>query len=89
MMCKCTIICLALSSLDSNHNEAHLANHVDLPPIGYQPQYPAPPSGVGQQPLPEYGATGHMYPNYQPHSPYGQPSQNLYSQSNGAQPPSH
>lgn len=53
---------------------------VQLPPIGYQPQYPAPPSGVGQQPLPEYGATGHMYPSYQPHSPYGQPSQNMYSQ---------
>lgn len=55
---------------------------VQLPPIGYQPtQYPAPPSGnVGQQPMPEYGA-GHMYSNYQPHSPYAQPSQqNMYSQ---------
>ncbi|OTA05364.1 hypothetical protein A9Z42_0060270 [Trichoderma parareesei] len=65
---------------------------VQLPPIGYQPtQYPAPPSGnVAQQPMPEYG-TSHMYSNYQPHSPYAQPSQqNLYSQSaNGAPPPSH
>ncbi|KAL5084067.1 C2H2 finger domain transcription factor con7 [Trichoderma cf. simile WF8] len=64
---------------------------VQLPPIGYQPnQYPAPPSGnVGQQPMPEYGAS-HMYSNYQPHSPYAQPSQqNMYSQSNGAPPPSH
>lgn len=49
---------------------------VQLPPIGYQPQYPAPPAG--QPPMPEYGAS-HMYPSYQPHSPYGQPSQNLYS----------
>ncbi|KAJ4854273.1 uncharacterized protein T069G_11252 [Trichoderma breve] len=60
-------------------------------PDGYQPnQYPAPPSGnVGQQPMPEYGAS-HMYSNYQPHSPYAQPSQqNMYSQSNGAPPPSH
>ncbi|OAA78841.1 Zinc finger, C2H2-type/integrase, DNA-binding protein [Akanthomyces lecanii RCEF 1005] len=65
------------------------SRQVQLPPIGYQNQYPAPPSGVGQPPLPEYGATSHMYPNYQPHSPYGQPSQNMYSQSNGAQPPSH
>ncbi|PNY24648.1 Uncharacterized protein TCAP_05415 [Tolypocladium capitatum] len=63
---------------------------VQLPPIGYQPtQYPAPPSGgVPQQSLPDYN-TGHMYSNYQPHSPYGQPNQNIYSQSNGGQPPSH
>ncbi|TQV91857.1 hypothetical protein V2A60_006035 [Cordyceps javanica] len=80
---------------EPGHDGAPASNYpgsrqpVQLPPIGYQPQYPAPPSGVGQQPLPEYGATGHMYPSYQPHSPYGQPSQNLYSQSNGAQPPSH
>lgn len=64
---------------------------VQLPPIGYQPtQYPAPPSGgVPQQGLPDYG-TSHMYSSYQPHSPYGgQPNQNMYSQSNGGQPPSH
>ncbi|KAH7000260.1 hypothetical protein EDB80DRAFT_866301 [Ilyonectria destructans] len=62
---------------------------VQLPPIGYQPaQYPPPPSaGVPQQSLPDYN--NHMYPNYQPHSPYAQPSQGIYSQSNGAQPPSH
>lgn len=54
---------------------------VQLPPIGYQPnQYPAPPSGaVPQQQLADYGA-GHMYPNYQPHSPYGQPTQSMYNQ---------
>ncbi|KID92603.1 Zinc finger, C2H2-type/integrase, DNA-binding protein, partial [Metarhizium majus ARSEF 297] len=63
---------------------------VQLPPIGYQPnQYPAPPSGaVPQQQLADYGA-GHMYPNYQPHSPYGQPTQNMYNQSNGGPPGSH
>ncbi|KAH7140724.1 hypothetical protein EDB81DRAFT_655423 [Dactylonectria macrodidyma] len=62
---------------------------VQLPPIGYQPaQYPPPPSaGVPQQSLPDYNHQ--MYPNYQPHSPYAQPSQGIYSQSNGAQPPSH
>lgn len=27
----------------------------------------------------EYG-TNHMYPNYQPHSPYGQPNQSIYNQ---------
>lgn len=54
---------------------------VQLPPIGYQPNsYPAPPSGgVPQQPLGDYGAS-HMYPSYQPHSPYGQPNQSMYSQ---------
>jgi hypothetical protein len=54
---------------------------VQLPPIGYQPaQYPAPPSGtVPQQPLPDYNGN-HMYSSYPPHSPYGQPSQNMYSQ---------
>ncbi|KAI5457734.1 hypothetical protein BGZ63DRAFT_363953 [Mariannaea sp. PMI_226] len=53
---------------------------VQLPPIGYQPtQYPPPPSGaVPQQPLPDYNS--HMYPNYQPHSPYAQPNQGIYSQ---------
>ncbi|PFH56720.1 hypothetical protein XA68_16106 [Ophiocordyceps unilateralis] len=63
---------------------------VQLPPIGYQPaQYPAPPSSnVAQQPLPDYN-TSHMYPNYQPHSPYGQAHHGIYSQSNGAQPPGH
>ncbi|KJZ69208.1 hypothetical protein HIM_11408 [Hirsutella minnesotensis 3608] len=63
---------------------------VQLPPIGYQPaQYPAPPSSaVPQQPLPDYN-TSHMYPNYQPHSPYGQTHQSIYSQSNGGRPPSH
>lgn len=62
---------------------------VTLPPIGYQPtQYPAPPSGsVPQQPI-DY--QNHMYSNYPPpHSPYGQPNQGMYSQSNGGQPPSH
>ncbi|PHH67760.1 hypothetical protein CDD80_540 [Ophiocordyceps camponoti-rufipedis] len=54
---------------------------VQLPPIGYQPaQYPAPPSStVTQQPLPDYNAS-HMYPNYQSHSPYGQPHHGIYSQ---------
>lgn len=53
---------------------------VQLPPIGYQPaQYPAPSGGVPQPGLADYGA-GHMYPNYPPHSPYGQPNQNMYSQ---------
>lgn len=54
---------------------------MQLPPIGYQPtQYPPPPSaGVPQQPLPEYGAS-HMYPSYQPHSPYAQTSQGIYNQ---------
>ncbi|KAI9158940.1 C2H2 finger domain transcription factor CON7 [Paramyrothecium foliicola] len=63
---------------------------VQLPPIGYQPtQYPAPPSAtVPQQQLPDYNAN-HMYSNYQPHSPYAQTSQGMYSQSNGGQPPSH
>lgn len=63
---------------------------VQLPPIGYQPaHYPPPPSaGVPQQPLSDYNS--HMYPtNYQPHSPYAQPSQGISYQSNGAQPPSH
>ncbi|RGP63108.1 hypothetical protein FSPOR_8798 [Fusarium sporotrichioides] len=62
---------------------------VQLPPIGYQPaQYPPPPSAVPQQPLPDYN-NSHMYSNYQPHSPYAQPSQGIPYQSNGAQPPSH
>jgi hypothetical protein len=50
---------------------------VQLPPIGYQPaQYPPPPSAVPQQPLPDYN-NSHMYSNYQPHSPYAQPSQGI------------
>ncbi|QUC23643.1 uncharacterized protein UV8b_07884 [Ustilaginoidea virens] len=55
---------------------------VQLPPIGYQPnQYPAPPSGgVPPQGLNDYDA-GHLYPSYPPHSPYGQASQSIYSQS--------
>ncbi|KEZ45321.1 hypothetical protein SAPIO_CDS2126 [Scedosporium apiospermum] len=63
---------------------------LQLPPIGYQPNaYPAPPSaGVPQHPLSDYSSS-QMYPNY-PHSPYGQPGQNMYNQSpNGNQPPSH
>jgi len=62
---------------------------VQLPPIGYQPaQYPPPPTAsVPQQPLPDYN--NHMYSNYQPHSPYAQPSQGISYQSNGGQPPSH
>lgn len=69
-----------------------------LPPIGYSPSYPpnGPPSaGVPQQqPLPEYNGT-HMYQpaNYQaqPPSPYGQPSQGMYSQRKlvAATSPSH
>lgn len=56
------------------------ARTVQLPPIGYQPtQYPAPPSAGVQPPLPEYGAN-HMYSNYQPPSPYGQPGQQMYNQ---------
>ncbi len=52
---------------------------VQLPPIGYQPgQYPAPPSAGMQQPMSEYGGN-HVY-NYQPASPYGQPSQQMYNQ---------
>ncbi|KAK3692032.1 hypothetical protein B0T22DRAFT_1761 [Podospora appendiculata] len=59
---------------------------VQLPPIGYQPaQYPAPPSAGMQQPISEYGG-GHVYPSYAPASPYGQPSQQMYSQHNGGQP---
>ncbi|KAL7935700.1 hypothetical protein V8C35DRAFT_278700 [Trichoderma chlorosporum] len=76
---------------DGASSSGYPTRPVQLPPIGYQPnQYPAPPSGnVGQQPMPEYGAS-HMYSNYQPHSPYAQPNQqNMYSQSNGAPPPSH
>ncbi|KFA77044.1 hypothetical protein S40288_04731, partial [Stachybotrys chartarum IBT 40288] len=66
------------------------SRNVQLPPIGYQPtQYPAPPSAtVSQQPMSDYGGS-HMYPNYQPHSPYGQPTQSLYSQTNGGQPQGH
>ncbi|ODA77093.1 hypothetical protein RJ55_07611 [Drechmeria coniospora] len=65
------------------------ARAVQLPPIGYSPtQYPAPPPGMPQPHMAEY-STNHMYSNYQPHSPYGQPSQNIYSHSNGGQPPSH
>lgn len=54
---------------------------MQLPPIGFQQaQYPAPPSGgVPQQPMPDYN-TSHIYSNYQPHSPYGQPNQNIYNQ---------
>lgn len=53
---------------------------VQLPPIGYQTQqYPAPPSGGVQQPMPEYGGN-HVYPNYQANPPYGQPTQQMYSQ---------
>ncbi|KAJ9134443.1 C2H2 finger domain transcription factor CON7 [Pleurostoma richardsiae] len=59
---------------------------VQLPPITYQTtQYPAPPSGGMQQPLPDYGAN-YVHPNYQPASPYGQPSQQMYNQPNGGQP---
>ncbi|KAL2112130.1 hypothetical protein VUR80DRAFT_8498 [Thermomyces stellatus] len=64
---------------------------LQLPPIGYQASaYPAPPSAtVPQQPLPDY-SNNSMYPSYPPpHSPYGQPPQSMYSQSNGAQHPSH
>lgn len=53
---------------------------VQLPPIGYQAaQYPAPPSAGIQPPLPEYSSS-HVYPSYSPASPYGQPSQGMYSQ---------
>ncbi|KAL1880794.1 hypothetical protein VTK73DRAFT_5179 [Phialemonium thermophilum] len=61
------------------------ARPVQLPPIGYQPsQYPAPPPTGVQPPLQEYSGS-HMYSNYQPPSPYGQPGQQMYSQHNGGQ----
>jgi hypothetical protein len=62
---------------------------VTLPPIGYQPnQYSGPPSAGVPPQLSDY--PNHMYSNYPPpHSPYGQPTQGMYGQSNGAQPPSH
>ncbi|ATY59380.1 transcriptional regulator [Cordyceps militaris] len=85
----------ANGSQDAGHDGVSASSYagsrqpVQLPPIGYQTQYPAPPSGV-QQPLPEYGATGHIYPSYQPQSPYGGPSNpNLYNHPNGGQPPNH
>ncbi|KAK4186623.1 hypothetical protein QBC35DRAFT_516076 [Podospora australis] len=56
---------------------------VQLPPIAYQAaQYPAPPSGGIQQPLPEYSSS-HVYPNYTPASPYGPSSSQMYNQHNG------
>jgi hypothetical protein len=66
---------------DGTPTSTYPSRPVQLPPIGYQPQqYPAPPSGaVPQQPLPDYN-TNHMYSNYQPHSPYAQPSQGMYNQ---------
>ena len=66
---------------DGTPTSTYGSRPVQLPPIGYQPApYPAPSSGgVPQQQLPDYG-TSHMYPSYQPHSPYGQPNQNIYSQ---------
>ncbi|KAG5773435.1 hypothetical protein H9Q72_000807 [Fusarium xylarioides] len=74
---------------DGTPTSSYPGRTVQLPPIGYQPaQYPPPPSGVPQQPLPDYN-TGHIYSNYQPHSPYAQPSQGIPYQSNGGQPPSH
>lgn len=45
------------------------ARPVQLPPIGYSHQYPAPGN--------DYGG-GHMYSNYTPHSPYG--AQTMYNQ---------
>ncbi|RKL35069.1 C2H2 finger domain transcription factor CON7 [Fusarium proliferatum] len=73
---------------DGTPTSSYPGRTVQLPPIGYQPaQYPPPPSGVPQQPLPDYN--NHIYPNYQPHSPYAQPSQGIPYQSNGGQPPSH
>ncbi|KAK0723022.1 hypothetical protein B0T26DRAFT_740072 [Lasiosphaeria miniovina] len=55
---------------------------VQLPPIGYQTAtYPAPPSAG----MAEYGGS-HVYPNYTPPSPYGQPGQQMYNQHNGGQP---
>ncbi|EWY85275.1 hypothetical protein FOQG_07088 [Fusarium oxysporum f. sp. raphani 54005] len=74
---------------DGTPTSSYPGRTVQLPPIGYQPaQYPPPPSGVPQQPLPDYN-NSHMYSNYQPHSPYAQPSQGIPYQSNGGQPPSH
>ncbi|KAG5999690.1 C2H2 finger domain transcription factor con7 [Claviceps maximensis] len=75
---------------DGTHTPSYPGSRaVQLPPIGYQPtQYPAPPSGaVPQQGLADYG-TSHMYSSYPPQSPYGQPNQNMYTQS-GGQPPNH
>ncbi|EWG51305.1 hypothetical protein FVEG_10320 [Fusarium verticillioides 7600] len=62
---------------DGTPTSSYPGRTVQLPPIGYQPaQYPPPPSGVPQQPLPDYN-TSHIYSNYQPHSPYAQPSQGI------------
>ncbi|EWY85278.1 hypothetical protein FOQG_07088 [Fusarium oxysporum f. sp. raphani 54005] len=62
---------------DGTPTSSYPGRTVQLPPIGYQPaQYPPPPSGVPQQPLPDYN-NSHMYSNYQPHSPYAQPSQGI------------
>ncbi|KAK8117526.1 Transcriptional regulator [Apiospora kogelbergensis] len=53
---------------------------VHLPPIGYTPQYPAPPS-AGVTNVPEYSPTNIAYPNYQqPASPYAPPNPQMYSQ---------
>ncbi|KAH7308083.1 hypothetical protein B0I35DRAFT_103534 [Stachybotrys elegans] len=75
---------------DGTSTSSYPGSRPVLPPIGYQPtQYPAPPSAaVSQQQLSDYN-TSHMYPNYQPHSPYAQQSQGMYNQSNGGQAPSH
>ncbi|KAL2262113.1 hypothetical protein VTK26DRAFT_2438 [Humicola hyalothermophila] len=68
------------------------ARPVQLPPIGYQPpSYPtATPSGGIQQAMPEYGGN-HVYSSYSSAPPtYGQsPNQQMYSQHNGGQAPSH
>ncbi|KAK7960975.1 hypothetical protein PG996_011616 [Apiospora saccharicola] len=53
---------------------------VHLPPIGYTPQYPAPPS-AGVTNVSEYSPTAIAYPNYQqPQSPYAPPNPQMYSQ---------
>ncbi|KAK3990156.1 hypothetical protein QBC44DRAFT_325751, partial [Cladorrhinum sp. PSN332] len=63
------------------------ARAVQLPPIGYNAaQYPAPPSAGIQASLPDGYSSNHVYSSYSPAaSPYGAPSQGMYSQHNGGQ----
>ncbi|KAK5653153.1 hypothetical protein OQA88_9252 [Cercophora sp. LCS_1] len=58
---------------------------VQLPPIGYSQAATYQPSSAGiQQSMPEY-TNASVYSPYPPASPYGQPSQQMYSQHNGGQ----
>ncbi|KAK3937614.1 putative transcriptional regulator [Diplogelasinospora grovesii] len=65
------------------------ARPVQLPPIGYgSAPYPAAPASAGiQPPMQEYNGGNHVYPGYQPASPYGQPNQTMYN--HNAPPPGH